>query len=407
MDVFDDVGHGEAAGFLGEDGVEDDLKEQISQLAGEFTWVAGFHGVEDFVGFLDQVFAERRVGLFAVPGATVGAAEASLEGDEFCEPFAGGAVAGGDGDVGAVGCAAEHCRFVPAFALAGCCFVFPGHESYANLQAWFAADKKRVQKQDKDTAGPKSLRASGTRRRNDLSYINANAPIGRLAISRSLTGRRGGGYLRALDCAGRRSMWRFSMTSRSTPVLCLVSLIAAAISLVAGPASAQKSCESLTSLTLAHTTITSATSVAAGAYKPPAGPGAPAPSEPLPAFCRVAGISRPTSDSEIQFEVWLPAAGWNGKYEQVGNGGYAGTIPLPSMAEPLLRGYATAGTDDGHTGGTTSAGRLGHPEKIADFGYRAVHETSVAAKEDRAERSTERVWLARISWAARTEAVRR
>jgi len=170
------------------------------------------------------------------------------------------------------------------------------------------------------------------------------------------------------------------MTSRIAPVLCSVSLVAAATALVAGPAAAQKSCQSLTSLTLANTTITSATSVAAGAYKPPAGPGVPAPNEPLPAFCRVAGISRPTSDSEIKFEVWLPVAGWNGKYEQVGNGGYAGTIPLFSMAEPLLRGYATAGTDDGHTGGTDVRWAIGHPEKVADFGYRAVHETSFAAK---------------------------
>ena len=170
------------------------------------------------------------------------------------------------------------------------------------------------------------------------------------------------------------------MFSRVLAVLCSAALLAATVALVAVPASAQKACESLTTLTIANTTITSATSVAAGAYKPPAGPGVPAPSEPLPAFCRVAGVSRPTSDSEIKFEVWLPATGWNGKYEQVGNGGYAGNIPLPSMAEPLLRGYATAGTDDGHAAAPDASWAIGHPEKLADFGYRAVHETSVAAK---------------------------
>jgi hypothetical protein len=168
------------------------------------------------------------------------------------------------------------------------------------------------------------------------------------------------------------------MTRRAAFLSSLVLLIGAAIA--PAPASAQKSCESLTALTLANTTITSATSVAAGAFKPPAGPGAPAPTEPLPAFCRVAGTAKPTSDSEIKFEVWLPATGWNGKFEQVGNGGFAGVVPLFSMADPLLRGYATAGTDDGHVGSTDGTWALGHPEKLIDFGYRAVHETSVQAK---------------------------
>lgn len=76
-----------------------------------------------------------------------------------------------------------------------------------------------------------------------------------------------------------------------------------------------------------------------------------------------------------------PVSGWNGKFEQVGNGSLAGTIPLFAMAEPLLRGFATAGTDDGHTGAPTDGSwAIGHPEKVIDFGYRAVHETSVQAK---------------------------
>lgn len=145
-------------------------------------------------------------------------------------------------------------------------------------------------------------------------------------------------------------------------------------------ASAQTSCEALANLTLTNATITSAASVAAGSYKPPATPGLPAPTRPLPDFCRVAGIAKPTSDSEIHFEVWLPASGWNGKFEQVGNGGFAGMIPFAGMAEPLLHGYATAATDDGHANGPDQTWAIGHPEKVADFGYRAVHETTVQAK---------------------------
>ena len=47
----------------------------------------------------------------------------------------------------------------------------------------------------------------------------------------------------------------------------------------------------------------------------------------------------------------------------------------------LARGYATAGSDTGHKAGGTDAGwALNHPEKIVDFGHRAVHETAVKAK---------------------------
>jgi feruloyl esterase len=100
----------------------------------------------------------------------------------------------------------------------------------------------------------------------------------------------------------------------------------------------------------------------------------------LPAHCEVKGVARPTSDSEIKFEVWVPASGWNGKFQQVGNGGWAGSIPTQSMVEPLRRGFAVAGTDDGHSAGPGAIWAMGHPEKLIDFGYRAVHETSEQSK---------------------------
>jgi feruloyl esterase len=100
----------------------------------------------------------------------------------------------------------------------------------------------------------------------------------------------------------------------------------------------------------------------------------------LPAFCRVAATLTPTNDSEIKIEVWLPdSAIWNGKFEAVGNGGLAGTIAYPAMAAALASGYATTSTDTGHSG-NNGAFMLGHPEKVIDFGYRAVHEMTVQAK---------------------------
>src|SRR5262245_41320667 len=100
----------------------------------------------------------------------------------------------------------------------------------------------------------------------------------------------------------------------------------------------------------------------------------------LPAHCRIAATLTPSSDSDIKVEVWLPAAeGWNGKYQAVGNGGWAGVISYPAMAEALKEGYATSSTDTGHVGGT-SAPLIGHPEKVIDYSHRAVHEMAATSK---------------------------
>jgi len=151
-------------------------------------------------------------------------------------------------------------------------------------------------------------------------------------------------------------------------------LLAAVAALAASAAPVP--CPDLAKLSLAHTSITLAEAVPAGSFTPPGGRAIP----DLPAFCRVAGVLKPSSDSDIRFEVWLPAAGWNGRYEGFGNGGFAGSISFAPMGAAVSRGYATASTDTGHTGGTDAAWALGHPEKVVDFGYRAVHETAAAAK---------------------------
>ncbi|MBI4886321.1 MAG: tannase/feruloyl esterase family alpha/beta hydrolase [Acidobacteria bacterium] len=158
----------------------------------------------------------------------------------------------------------------------------------------------------------------------------------------------------------------------------------AAFALVLGASpSAAATCESLGALSLPDAEITGAATVAAGAFTPPnARGGSPAASSAyasLPAFCRVTATLRPTSDSDIRIEVWLRSAGWNGKFQAVGNGGWAGTIPYGSLAGAVAAGYAAAATDTGHQG-NTAAFAAGHPEKIVDMGYRAVHEMTVQAK---------------------------
>ena len=163
-------------------------------------------------------------------------------------------------------------------------------------------------------------------------------------------------------------------------------LAAAAAVLAVPSAHAAVSCAGLAQeLKIPHATITLATEVPAGAFKLP-GPGAGAGGPPmnfssLPAFCRVAGTSKPTADSDIRFEVWMPLSGWNGKFVGGGNGVWAGSIAYGDMIAPLARGYATAASDVGHQGSPLDGTFLvGHPEKLIDFGHRAEHETAVAAK---------------------------
>jgi feruloyl esterase len=145
-------------------------------------------------------------------------------------------------------------------------------------------------------------------------------------------------------------------------------------------ASAAPSCESLAFLKLTDTTITSANTVAAGPFTipgPPPPPGRP-PRDPilLPAFCRVEA----TVKQAIKFEVWLPASDWNGNLQGVGNGGFAGSISYAAMIEALKSGYTTTSTDTGHVGGD-AGWALGHPELVVDYGYRAIHEITVRAKQ--------------------------
>ena len=154
---------------------------------------------------------------------------------------------------------------------------------------------------------------------------------------------------------------------------------------VAAPlaANAQQSnnCEKIKESSTTELTIQRAETVAAGKLKLPAGPLGPVDTSTLPEFCRVQGTIDPNSDSNISFELWMPAANWNSRYLQLGNYGLAGHIDTSSLAGMVAQGYAAAATDDGHQGaGTDGSWALGHPDKIKDFGYRAVHETNAAAK---------------------------
>ena len=139
-------------------------------------------------------------------------------------------------------------------------------------------------------------------------------------------------------------------------------------------------CTNLKSLQLQHTTITSATDTTL--------PG-------LPTFCRVTATLTPTSDSTINIEVWLPETTWNGRFAGIGGGGFQGPITnseYSELATGIKMGFATAISDlgTGSSGCTSlfcgsanppSTGLFGHPERIKDFGYRAIHLMTVRGKE--------------------------
>jgi feruloyl esterase len=161
-------------------------------------------------------------------------------------------------------------------------------------------------------------------------------------------------------------------------MVCTSVLILAA----ATAAFAEEPCERLTSLKLPNATITSALAVPKGPYLPLGLPADAAQNPKLqtPAYCRVAVLLTPSSDSHIEVELWMPAReNWNGKYQAVGGGGWVGSFNFNGMLNALQQGYATSSTDTGHKG-NEAAFAVGHPEKLVDFAYRAVHEMTVKSK---------------------------
>ena len=172
--------------------------------------------------------------------------------------------------------------------------------------------------------------------------------------------------------------------ARNARVSILATLVCLVSHFAAGQPPGVRTCDAKLFALPTTASVTAAASVSSGTFVAPAAGGSsigglrPVPFTNLPEFCRVSVTLRPSLDSDIKAEVWMPTSGWNGKLLAVGNGGWGGVISYPALATALARGYAAASTDAGHA---TSGGAfvLGHPEKYADNAYRAVHETVVAA----------------------------
>lgn len=158
--------------------------------------------------------------------------------------------------------------------------------------------------------------------------------------------------------------------------------LSAIVTAMVGAAQAQVACESLQGFRAPDVKITKATPVNA----------------PVP-VCKVDGVI----GKEINFSVWLPEA-WNGKFVMGGQGGFAGRVESQAMSmQALQKGYATAGTDTGHSSplrGIDGSWAAGDYERIANYAHAAIHRTSETAKalvNARYGRQTERSYFAGCS----------
>lgn len=158
------------------------------------------------------------------------------------------------------------------------------------------------------------------------------------------------------------------------PLATLSGALALGLAAAGGAAHAVTDCAALASLSPADSTVTAAAPVAAGSIVG----GNPV----AVAMCRVQGVARPSADSEIKWEVWLPAsaAAWTGRLKVNGTGGYAGAVPYARLAQDIGDGFVTAGSNMGHDGGESAAWTLGRPEKVKDWGLRAHYSVATAAK---------------------------
>lgn len=136
---------------------------------------------------------------------------------------------------------------------------------------------------------------------------------------------------------------------------------------------------SFTDLQLENASVSSVASVAANSYQPA---GRNTPIANLAAFCLVKGEARPTGDSLVNFELWVPQEGWNGKLVTTGNGGYSPALSYNDMAYAMRQGYAVMGGDTGHqsTDPNEMFWGVGHPEKIKDWGTRSINAITVPGK---------------------------
>lgn len=170
------------------------------------------------------------------------------------------------------------------------------------------------------------------------------------------------------------------MTSGWRGRAALLAVLAMGTMYVVGePAVAHVACSDMLRLRPPLAKITAAETIAPGAFREPGSHTQEGDFADLPQFCRVHGFVHPVPDSNIGFEIWLPLGKWSGRLHMVGNGAYMSRIYWPELANRIRQGDVGVATDTGHEGGSLMFG-VGHPQRIVDWGQRAVHATVAIAK---------------------------
>ena len=170
----------------------------------------------------------------------------------------------------------------------------------------------------------------------------------------------------------------------STAALVVPAAVAALLSPASAAAqlrSASSPCERLATVAMPNTTVTSAQAVRAGAFTPPGAAGAAAaqPFAELPAFCRVVASTR-AANSDVKFEVWLPAERWTGDIMPAGSSFWGGALPFARMREVLATGAVTVGTNLGLEGFSGPSFAIEHPEKLENLKMEPLHAVVERAK---------------------------
>ncbi|SDA03118.1 BZ3500_MvSof-1268-A1-R1_Chr11-1g03313 [Microbotryum saponariae] len=142
-------------------------------------------------------------------------------------------------------------------------------------------------------------------------------------------------------------------------------------------------CANMASVKMPDMTIYATEHYGANSTFSPSGPSRSY-NDPVPglaAFCRFGAEIKTSSQSKVQFELWMPDD-WSGRFAMVGNGGDAGSVNYPDMGVPLTKyKFAVASTDTGHSGwGNDGSFAISNPQSQIDFGHRAVHLTATYSK---------------------------
>lgn len=193
--------------------------------------------------------------------------------------------------------------------------------------------------------------------------------------------------MRVIGTVGGKAPLNFATPQRFAALVGYAILLAVFLLASSFVVLAQNTCKPLMESKISGATIIFADVVEAGGFAGPPGLSdnrdLTAPYKNVPAFCRVVVMAKPTTDSDIRIEVWMPLVGWNGKLQGIGNGGFAGVIDYMQLGAAVSKGYAATGTSAGHDAETPvdASWALGHPEKVVDFGHRGIHEMTRVAKE--------------------------